>query len=56
MEINSDLNYTLMKFNPKQRKEFVNILESDSLFLREHNIMDYSLIIEIEHWNMTKDA
>ena len=48
IEINRDLNNTLVNFTNDQIKKFSTMIEMDSKFLRDHNLMDYSLLMTIE--------
>ena len=48
IEISRDLNKKLVNFSDNQIKKYKNIIETDSLFLCNHNLMDYSLLMIIE--------
>ena len=48
MEMQADLQRHLFECSASKKKEILDILKKDSLFLREHNIMDYSLLLAIE--------
>ena len=38
----------MFKCTASERQELLNILKEDSAFLRDHNIIDYSLLLAIE--------
>jgi 1-phosphatidylinositol-4-phosphate 5-kinase len=48
MYINKSLNYKLLKLTGRDHKDLLETIEKDSKFLREHNLMDYSLLLVIE--------
>ena len=47
-EINRDFDNQLMSLNKDQVSEIDQILEIDSMFLREHSLMDYSFLLAIQ--------
>ena len=48
MEIQADLKRMLVECSQEKKLEILDILRKDSKFLREHSIMDYSLLLAIE--------
>ena len=48
VEMQSDLKRQLFKCSVEERQEILHILKMDCSFLRDHNIMDYSLLLAIE--------
>lgn len=48
MYINKSLNYKLLKLTHRDHQELLSTMEKDSKFLRQHNLMDYSLLLVIE--------
>lgn len=48
-EIQNDLSYSLVELNSYDLKSVNYILEQDSKFLASHNLMDYSLLLVVEH-------
>jgi len=51
-EINKDLD--LIKLNQKQIDNLEKLIEADSLFLKRNKLMDYSLLLVIEHVQIEK--
>ena len=47
-EIAKDLAFTLVEIDNNQIMKLSKIIEEDAEFLREHNLMDYSLLLVIE--------
>lgn len=47
-EINKDLNLTLITLTWQQKEHLEEMIELDSEFLREHGLMDYSLLLVVE--------
>jgi len=47
-EINSDLKFPAMALNVPQMKKLRSIIRSDSMFLRNLGLMDYSLLLVVE--------
>ena len=48
IEINQDLNQTLINFPEEKIAEYSKIMDNDSTFLKNHGLMDYSLLLVIE--------
>ena len=48
MEIQADLKRMLVECTQEKKLEILDILRKDSKFLREHSIMDFSLLLAIE--------
>ena len=48
MEMQADLKRMLVECTQEKKLEILDILRKDSMFLREHSIMDYSLLLAIE--------
>ena len=44
----------LVNIDEKDRDEVIETCERDSIFLRDHNIMDYSLLLSIEQGTFSK--
>ena len=49
IEMNSDLDNGLIKFSKLQAEDIERLLILDTRFLRKHGLMDYSLLLAIEH-------
>ena len=43
----------LMSLNEEQCEYYLRMVEKDSYFLKRHGIMDYSLLLIIEHFNQS---
>ena len=43
----------LMSLNQEQSEYYLRMVEKDSDFLKRHGIMDYSLLLIIEHFNQS---
>lgn len=54
MEINRDMNNQLLKLDNKQFEILNWLIRKDSEFLRDHNLMDYSLFLVIEEIQVQK--
>jgi hypothetical protein len=54
LEISKQMNEKLIEFNQEDRAYLQQILKSDSKFLADHNLMDYSLLLTIEQSNSKK--
>jgi hypothetical protein len=52
LEIEHDLNHNLLEFTEEQILHTKNVLASDSEFLARNGIMDYSLLLKVEHINV----
>ena len=52
LEIEHDLNHNLLEFTEEQILHTKNVLASDSEFLARNGIMDYSLLLKVEHINL----
>ena len=52
LEIEHDLNHNLLEFTEEQIRHTKNVLASDSEFLARNGIMDYSLLLKVEHINV----
>ena len=48
MEMQADLKQMLVECTQEKKLEILDILRKDSKFLREHGIIDYSLLLAIE--------
>ena len=48
IEISRDFNHTLLNFPQEKIDLYSKMIEDDSNFLREHNLIDYSLLLVIE--------
>jgi hypothetical protein len=48
IEINKELNYSLLRLDALQYQELLSIIKIDSAFLRHQGFMDYSLLLTIE--------
>ena len=48
IEINQDLNHTLINFPEDKVDYYSSIIEKDSIFLLSHGLMDYSLLLVVE--------
>ena len=49
VEINDDLNRSLVNFSESQICDFSEAIHYDTVFLRDHGLMDYSLLLVVEH-------
>jgi len=49
VEINNDLNRSLVNFSESQICDFSEAIHYDTIFLRDRGLMDYSLLLVIEH-------
>ena len=48
IEINRDLNQTLVNFPSDRINQYSRVLSEDTKFLKKHNIIDYSMLLVIE--------
>lgn len=48
VEINKDLNHSLISLSSQQLQKIRSMISSDSKFLEKHGLMDYSLLLVIE--------
>ena len=48
MEINKAMNYTLLQIHSSTKSTLQSILDLDSTFLKNHYLMDYSLLLVVE--------
>ena len=48
LEIANGLEFLLVDLPLRERKNLMKVIENDSRFLQEHNIMDYSLLLTVE--------
>ena len=48
LEINKEFDGQLMRLNAEQHQQLKGIIEKDAQFLKNHGLMDYSLLLAIE--------
>ena len=48
LQIDHDFNYNLIDLEENQKKTYKKMLMQDSMFLRIHNLIDYSLLLVVE--------
>ena len=48
LEINKEFDGQLMRLNTEQHHLLKGTIEKDALFLKNHSLMDYSLLLAIE--------
>ena len=48
LEINKYFDQNLVKFDKNEIEKYEKIIKADSLFLKRHGLMDYSLLLVIE--------
>ena len=49
ININNDLNNKLTVFPKVEKLRIFDLINKDSLFLRNHSLMDYSMLLVVEH-------
>ena len=49
IEINKAYDKQLIDLSEKKQKELLRVILKDSQFLAKHNLIDYSLLLTLEH-------